>query len=123
MGTLRNDMGAYGGPNVASWHIVTGIENDKTKDFQTPTEFELAQNYPNPFNPSTTIQYGIKERASVELVLFDILGREVEVLVNEEQDVGYYKIDFNAGRLASGIYLYRLQTGSFVETKKMILLK
>jgi len=122
MGTLHNDMGAYGGPYAASW-IIVGIEDDETEDFQTPTEFELSQNYPNPFNPSTTIQYGIKERSSVELVLYDILGSQVVVLVNEEQDAGYYKIDFNAGRLASGIYFYRLQTKDFIKTKKMVLLK
>jgi len=122
MGTLRNDMGAYGGPNAASW-IIVGIEDDETEELQTPTVFELSQNYPNPFNPSTTIQYSIKERSSVELVLYDILGRQVVVLVNEEQDAGYYKIKFNAGRLASGIYLYRLRAGDFVETKKMVLMK
>jgi len=123
MGTLRNDMGSYGGPNATSWNIVTGIEDDETEELQSPTQFELAQNYPNPFNPSTTIQYSIKERASVELVLYDILGRQVVVLVNEEQDVGYYKVNFNAKSLASGIYFYRIQAGSFVETKKMVLLK
>jgi len=87
------------------------------------TAFNLFQNFPNPFNPSTTIHYAIKERSSVELVLYDVLGRKVEVLINEEQDAGYYKAKFNAGRLASGIYFYRIQAGSFVETKKMILLK
>jgi len=122
MGTIRNDMGAYGGPNAVSWNIV-GIDDEEIKDFKMPTEFELAQNYPNPFNPSTTIRYGIKEKSSVELILYDILGRQVVVLVNEEQDAGYYKIDFNAARLASGIYFYRLQAGSFVETKKMVLLR
>jgi len=122
MGTVRNDMGAYGGPNTIYW-IVTGVEDDKNEDFQQPTEFSLSQNYPNPFNPSTTIQYSIKERSSVELILYDILGREVEVLVNEDQDAGQYKINLNAGGLASGIYFYRIQAGSYDETKKMILLK
>jgi hypothetical protein len=83
----------------------------------------LSHNYPNPFNPFTTIQYSIKERSSVELILYDILGREVEVLVNQEQDVGQYKINLIANGLASGVYFYRLQAGSFVETKKMILMK
>ena len=124
MGTLRNDIGAYGGPNAASWKIiVTAIENEDTEELQIPTDFDLSQNYPNPFNPTTTIQYSIKERSSVELVLYDILGRQVEVLVKEEQDAGYYKINFNAGYLASGIYLYRLKAGNFVETKKMVLLR
>ena len=121
-GTILNDMGAYGGSNTINW-IVTGIEDDGTEELKTPTDFELAQNYPNPFNPSTTIQYSIKERSSVEMVLYDILGRQVEVLINEEQDVGYYKLNFNAGRLASGIYFYRLQAGDFVETRKMVLLR
>jgi hypothetical protein len=86
-------------------------------------EYSLEQSYPNPFNPSTTIQYSVKERTLVELVLYDILGRQLEVLVNEEQNVGYYKVNFNAGRLASGVYLYRLQAGDFIEIKKMVLLR
>ena len=99
-------------------------------DNPAPIDYTLQQNYPNPFNPATNIQYSIKERSSVELVLYDILGSQVVVLVNEEQDAGNYKINFNAGRLAGGIYLYRIQTvpigrqaDSFVNTKKMILLK
>jgi len=97
----------------------TDVQNEIT----LPVSYTLHQNYPNPFNPSTTIQYGIKDRSLVELVLYDVLGRQVEVLVQEEQDAGYYKIHFNAGSLASGIYFYRLQAGSFVETKKMVLMK
>jgi hypothetical protein len=127
MGTVRNDMGAYGGPGA----IIVGIEDDETKELQPPTEFELTQNYPNPFNPSTTIQYSIKEITSVKIVVYDILGRQVVVLVNEEQNAGYYKVNFNAERFASGIYFYRIQAGSpsagsgqsFVVTKKMILMK
>ena len=88
-----------------------------------PIEYSLAQNYPNPFNPVTTIKYGIPERTFVQLKVYDILGREVLTLVNEEQDGGYYEFNFNASQLASGIYLYQLRAGSFVETKKMILLK
>ena len=122
-GTIRNDMGAYGGPYAASWSIVTDVEDDKNENLQQPTEFSLSQNYPNPFNPSTTIQYSIKERSSVELVLYDILGSQVKVLVKENQDAGYYTINFYAGRLASGVYFYRLKAGDFVETRKMILMK
>jgi Zn-dependent metalloprotease len=88
-----------------------------------PTHYSLMQNYPNPFNPSTSIQYSIKERSSVELVMYDVLGREVEVLVKEQQDAGYYKVHFNAGSLSSEVYFYRLKAGNFVETKKMLLLK
>ena len=125
MGTIRNDMGAYGGPNAASWYTipVTTIRDEDTKELKAPTIFSLSQNYPNPFNPSTTIEYSVQERSNVELKLYDILGAQVVVLVNEEQDAGHYKINFNAGRLASGVYLYRLRAGDFVETKKMILMK
>ena len=80
-------------------------------------------NYPNPFNPSTTIKYKIKELTLVELKVYDILGEEVISLVNEEQPAGSYEVEFNASKLASGVYFYRLQAGSFVQAKKMMLLK
>ena len=104
--------------NSFTWTLSTSVNEDIVVD-----NFNLEQNYPNPFNPSTTIKYGIPERTFVELRIFDILGREVELLVNKEQDAGNYKIDFNAGKLASGIYLYKLKAGDFVETKKMVLMK
>lgn len=88
-----------------------------------PIEYELAQNYPNPFNPVTTINYSIPQRSNVVLKVYDILGNEVVTLVNQEKEQGFYTIDFNANNLASGLYLYRIQAGSFIETKKMILLK
>ena len=93
-------------------------------------EYELYQNYPNPFNPSTTIKYEIKELTDVELKVFDILGREIITLVNEQKSPGSFEIEFNASGLPSGVYFYRLQAvptgrqaGVFVETKKMILMK
>ncbi|NNG26605.1 MAG: T9SS type A sorting domain-containing protein [Ignavibacteriaceae bacterium] len=86
-------------------------------------EFELYQNYPNPFNPTTIIKYDINELAVVELTVFDILGREIVMLVNEEKAAGRYEIVFDASSLPSGVYFYQLETGSFVETKKMLLLK
>jgi plastocyanin len=85
--------------------------------------FELKQNYPNPFNPSTNIEFQISDRSFVSLKVFNILGDEVVTLVNEEKQAGVYNVKFNAAGLSSGMYLYRLQTGSFVETKKMILMK
>lgn len=99
---------------------VSGIDNQSN---ELVTEYKLAQCYPNPFNSATTIQYSIKERSSVELVLYDILGRQVKVLIKENQDAGNYKVNFDAGYLASGIYLYRLNAGNYVETKKMVLMK
>lgn len=86
-------------------------------------KFKLAQNYPNPFNPSTTIKYSIPSSEFVTLKVYDILGNEVSTLVNEEKPAGNYEVNFNALNLPSGAYFYRLQTGSLVETKKMILLK
>ncbi len=88
-----------------------------------PTEYSLSQNYPNPFNPATIIKYDIKERAFVELKIYDILGREVVVLMNKEQNAGSYEVELNAAELSSGVYFYRLRAGSFVETKKMVLMK
>ena len=88
-----------------------------------PDQFVLHQNYPNPFNPATTIAYSLPEAADVNLEIYDILGRRVTVLVSQIQHQGRHTITFNAPHLASGIYFYRLQAGSFVETRKMMLIK
>lgn len=88
-----------------------------------PVHYSLEQNYPNPFNPVTTISYSIKEKVLVTLKVFDILGKEVATLVNEEQSAGIYKFKFDAKSFASGIYFYTLNAGEFVSTKKMILLR
>jgi photosystem II stability/assembly factor-like uncharacterized protein len=89
----------------------------------TVTDFNLEQNYPNPFNPNTTIQYQNPELSFVSIKVYDVLGNEVDLLVNEEKPIGNYEVEFDATRLPSGIYFYRLQAGDFVETKKMVLLK
>jgi len=86
-------------------------------------KFELKQNYPNPFNPSTNIEFRISDRSFVSLKVFNILGDEVASLINEEKAAGIYSVTFNASNLSSGMYLYKIQSGSFVETKKMILMK
>jgi hypothetical protein len=86
-------------------------------------EFYLEQNYPNPFNLNTTIKYKIPEMSFVTLTVYDILGCEIVTLVNEEKPIGTHIIEFDASNLAAGVYYYTLQSGSFVETKKMILLK
>lgn len=88
-----------------------------------PTEAMLAQNYPNPFNPSTNIRYGLPERAFVTLTVVNTLGQPVATLVNEEVGPGYHDVRFNAEGLAAGVYFYRLTAGSFVETRKLLLLK
>ncbi len=104
--------------------IITVATSDIEENFNSiPKEYALAQNYPNPFNPSTNIKYSIPEASFVQLKVYDILGNEVATLVNEEQNIGNYNIEFNASALPSGVYFYRIQAGSFVDTKKMLLLK
>jgi predicted CXXCH cytochrome family protein len=97
----------------------TGVEQEEG----IPVVYKLAQNYPNPFNPSTTIKFSIPKVSDVKITIFDAIGREVEELVNEQMDAGNYSLNWNATNLSSGIYLYRIETGSFVDIKKMILLK
>jgi hypothetical protein len=97
--------------------------DDRQDDSGIPGTFSLSQNYPNPFNPATKIRYSIPQSSNVVIKVFDILGNEIETLVNEEKPTGEYEVDFNAGNLTSGIYFYKLQAGSFVQTKKMILLR
>jgi len=100
-------------------NIPTGIASGSS----VVKDFDLEQNYPNPFNPATTIRYRVPEADFVSLQVFDILGKRVAVLVNEEKPSGSYKINFNAEDLASGIYLYKLEIGSHIKTKKMVLTK
>lgn len=88
-----------------------------------PNSFELFQNFPNPFNPSTRLRYGLPKNSFVKLVIYDILGKEIETLVNEMQTSGTYSIDWNASKYSSGIYLYKIQTDGFSETKRMLLVK
>jgi len=87
------------------------------------TDYVLEQNYPNPFNPSTTIKFGLPEKSNVVLTVYNSLGAEVATLVNEVREAGSYEIEFNADDFSSGIYYYKIASGNFVETKKMILLR
>jgi len=112
---------------VLKYASVTGLEDEE--DF-TPNNFVLNQNYPNPFNPSTKIKYTIPsenisgvEGSRVQLKVFDVLGNEVATLVDENKSVGSYEVELNASELTSGVYFYKLQAGSYSETKKMILMK
>jgi len=88
-----------------------------------PGSFNLQQNYPNPFNPSTTIKFELPRASQVTLTVYDILGREVSVLVNDREDAGIHEVKFDGANLASGVYFYRLQAGTYVETRKLLLLK
>lgn len=88
-----------------------------------PEKYELSQNYPNPFNPVTNIKFQVPQSGAVKLIVFDILGKEVATLVNEVKQAGVYTVDFNGANLSSGAYFYRLETQSFTDTKKMLLVK
>ena len=99
--------------------ILTSAKNQEP----LPTAFVLSQNYPNPFNPTTMISFDIPKRSQVRLVVYDILGREVKTLVDEMKSPGRYTVNFDASALPSGVYLYRITAGSFVETKKLVLVK
>lgn len=96
----------------------TGVKNSST-----PTSYELLQNYPNPFNPKTTIKFAIPEKARVTLEVYNLIGQKVVTLVDNELNTGVYEVEFDGSNLVSGIYLYRIQAGSFVSVKKMLLLK
>jgi hypothetical protein len=112
--------------NYAPKFIVTVLPSSSAPSLsEKPSAFSLAQNYPNPFNPSTIIQYQLAQSSAVKLELFDAVGRKVATLVNARQGAGNYSYTLNASQfnLASGVYLYRLQAGTFVETKKMLFLK
>ncbi|MFH1236220.1 MAG: T9SS type A sorting domain-containing protein, partial [Parcubacteria group bacterium] len=97
--------------------VVNGSET------MTPYQFSLQQNYPNPYNPSTTIEYTIPRQSHVTVKIFDLLGREVAVLVNEKKEAGWYSVRWDASAKSSGIYFYTLQAGEYRYTKRMALLK
>ena len=105
---------------LASIAATTGVEPISS---EVPAKYELSQNYPNPFNPVTKIRFTLPEIKNVSLKIYDMTGKEVAVLVNNKLGAGTYAVSFDASSLSSGVYFYRLVAGSFVETRKMILLK
>ncbi len=123
LGTVRADMGYYGGRYSV---VPVGVGDEGNENL--PTKFALSQNYPNPFNPTTTINYAVpavetRHALSLQLIVYDILGRKVATLVNKKQAPGNYSVQFDGSKLSSGIYFYRLSAGEFIATKKMILMK
>ena len=114
-----------------SYYRLKQIDFDGTAEYSNTidvnygsvSDFALEQNFPNPFNPSTKIKYAIKEKGNVELKVFDLLGSEIATLVNEEQTAGHYEVIFDASKLSSAVYLYTIKSGSFVQTRKMLLMK
>lgn len=105
---------------VIRWQDVTSGQTGIT---EIPSYYKLSQNYPNPFNPSTTIKFALPYAENVKLTVFDILGKEVSVLVNEFRQAGMHEVNFDASLLASGVYFYRLETPRFTQTRKMLLVK
>jgi hypothetical protein len=101
---------------LASW--TTSVSSD-----QLPTVFELNQNYPNPFNPTTAIRFALPEASAVRLSVYNMLGQQVAVISNGEMSAGWHTVNFDASALSSGMYIYRLEAGNFVQTRKMTLLK
>jgi len=105
---------------ATSWTTLTDVEDHSQN---IPSTFGLSQNYPNPFNPSTVIKYQVSQNTFVNVNVYDILGNQVRNLVREEKAAGSYEITFDASNMPSGVYFYSIQTGSFTQTKKMILMK
>ena len=90
---------------------------------QSPSNYLFSQNYPNPFNPTTAISYELPEANYVSIKVYNLIGKEVAVLVDEQKQAGKYKLQFDGSGIPSGVYFYRIQAGSYSETKRMILLK
>jgi len=127
--TLQDESGNQINRNMKSGEEIT-ISNKSINKLMVsgsgemiPNEYTLEQNYPNPFNPNTIIKFALPQDSKVNLIVFNILGEKVAKLINQEMKAGYHQIEFNASTLASGVYLYRIKAGDFVETKKMVLMK
>ncbi len=108
---------------VETGNFALGTAQVTVRIDNTPLRFNLEQNYPNPFNPTTTIRFELPRATQVNLSVFDILGREVSVLVNDRTDAGVYEVKFDGSNLASGVYFYRLQARDFVQSKRFLILK
>ncbi len=109
---------------TANWQIKISTSTDVKSDEEgIPISYQLYQNYPNPFNPTSTIQYDLPKTGFVNISIYDVLGREVKVLVSELKSPGRYEVIFNAKELSSGIYFYQFRSISFVDTNKFILIK
>ncbi|MGA9291605.1 MAG: DUF4397 domain-containing protein [Ignavibacteriaceae bacterium] len=119
-GSAFGIFAALANGTVVQFGTLTGVESSPKS---IPSSFNLEQNFPNPFNPATKIVYSLPKSSEVSLKVYNIVGQEVATLINQQQNAGIYSVNFNASNLASGIYIYRIQAGSFVSTRKMTLLK
>jgi len=128
----HSHMGTYGSDLYANMTgcFINGIKYGDTAttyintiSTNIPKEFKLSQNYPNPFNPMTNVKFSIVKAGDVKIVVYDVMGREVQTLVNERLGAGTYEVKFDGSMLTSGVYFYRLTTAGFAETKRMLLIK
>jgi hypothetical protein len=108
---------------IDNFCVWPGLDGVSSTGNDIPDRFSLSQNYPNPFNPTTVISYQLPKSGNVKLVVFDVLGRELQTLVNEYKPAGTYEVTFDGSALSSGLYLYRITSGDFSDTKKMMLVK
>jgi hypothetical protein len=120
-GTIRNDIGAFGGPFVNYIPQIPVSVKDETNI--SPDSFNLLQNYPNPFNPVTTIKFHLPAESKVTLEIYDLLGNEIALLADEYKEAGTHELTWDASHYPSGVYLCHLNTGSYTKTKKMIMMK
>jgi hypothetical protein len=114
---IKGDAGIW---RASLADLATSVRDEAS---ELPSHFTLLQNYPNPFNPSTTIKYELSKSSEVRLTVFDMLGREVSVLVNERRNAGVHQVKFDGSGLSSGVYVYRIQAGDFFQSKKLLLLR
>lgn len=105
------------------WYLYYEDVVSSIEDEAIPRHFALEQNFPNPFNPTTTIKFALPERNLVQIRLYTIIGEEVLLLVNEEMNQGWYEIKLNMNSFSSGVYIYRMNAGNYVSTRKMMLIK
>jgi hypothetical protein len=103
--------------------VRAGLTSGHSHSGDVVKEFYLMQNYPNPFNPATTIRYGLPHKTTVQLTVFNTLGQSVSIFVNGEQEAGYHEVKFDGSHLGSGVYFYRIEAGSFVQTRKLLLIR
>jgi hypothetical protein len=119
-GSLQYDGWYVDDIKLTTYATITGVENNNTG---IPNKYALNQNYPNPFNPVTLISYSIPKQSFVKITVYDLLGREIQKLVNEVKIAGTYNVAFDGENLSTGVYYYKLESDGFVDVKKMMLIK
>jgi len=130
---IRFRLYSDGNTTATGWYVddikittynggISGVEENNGNGL-IPMKYSLEQNFPNPFNPETQINYSVAKNGFVKISVFDLLGREISVLVNEVKNAGYYSVNLNASNLSSGVYFYRMSCNGFVDTRKLTFIK